>query len=161
MYNKLHFLSGKMASGKSTLSKKLQKEHNAVLFSEDEILARLYPNEIHSIEDYVKYSSRIKDMMKEPIIELLKKGSNVILDFPANTQKQRVWFKEIYHEAWVGHTLHFVDKSDDICKLQLKTRSEDLPKGSPFTTDAEYDFITKYFEIPKKQEGFNIITYKD
>lgn len=31
----LHILCGKMASGKSTLSKKLRDEHHAILISED------------------------------------------------------------------------------------------------------------------------------
>ncbi|MCG3714684.1 ATP-binding protein, partial [Aliarcobacter butzleri] len=43
-----------MASGKSTLSKKLAEENNAILLSEDEILKKLYPDEIKTIEDYIK-----------------------------------------------------------------------------------------------------------
>lgn len=38
MKNKLYLMCGKMASGKSTLSKKLAEENNAILLSEDEIL---------------------------------------------------------------------------------------------------------------------------
>ena len=159
MNNRLHFLCGKMASGKSTLSKKLKVEHNAVLFCEDEILKTLYPTEIKTLEDYVKYSNRVKDMLSDHIIDLLKNGSNVVLDFPANTPKQRAWFNELYQDAWVRHTLHYIDKSDDICKAQLKIRSKDLPKGSPFTTELEFDHITKYFESPKEEEGFDIIIY--
>jgi predicted kinase len=159
MGNRLHFLCGKMASGKSTLSKKLKEENDAILLCEDEILKKLYPTEIQTIQDYVTYSSRVKESLKEPIIDMLKKGSNVVLDFPANTKKQRDWFKEIYQEACVEHTLHYVDKSDDICKAQLKIRNKDLPKGSAFTTDEEFDAITKYFEEPCNDEDFEVIRY--
>jgi len=160
MENKLHFLAGKMAAGKSTLSKKLASEHNAVLLSEDEILKKLYPTEIQTMQDYLKYSKRVKEVLKDHIIELLQKGCNVVLDFPANTKEQRAWFKEIHQAAWVGHTLHFVDKSDEVCKEQLKMRSQDLPAGAPFTTEAEFDLITKYFEKPLDEEKFEIKRYE-
>ena len=37
----LHFMCGKMAAGKTTLSKRLEKEYNAVLICEDIWLQRL------------------------------------------------------------------------------------------------------------------------
>jgi predicted kinase len=160
MGNKLHFMCGKMASGKSTLSKVLAKEHNAILLSEDEILGKLYPNKIESLEDYVKYSSMVKELFKEHIIELLKKGCNVVLDFPANTKSQREWFKEIYVEAWVSHELHFVDKSDKTCKEQLQIRNKDLPDDAPFSSEESFDMITKYFQVPEDNEGFEIKRYE-
>jgi len=160
MHNRLHFFSGKMASGKSTLAKKLAKEHNAVLLSEDEILTKLYPNEIHTLQDYVNYSHRVKEMLQEHIIDLLQKGCAVVLDFPANTAKQRAWFKVIFESAGVEHTLHFVDKSDAICKAQLKIRSQELPKSAPFTSDEAFDNITQYFEAPQSSEGFEIVRYE-
>lgn len=113
-------MCGKMAAGKSTLSKKLAKEKDAILLSEDKILGQLYPSEIQTIEDYVTYSSRVKIMLKEHLIELLKKGNNVVLDFPANTISQREWFKEIIKESKIEHVMHYVKRSDDVCKSQLK-----------------------------------------
>lgn len=160
MNNQLHFMCGKMASGKSTLSKDLAKKYNAILLSEEDILSRLYPNEITTIPEYVEYSRSVKGMLKEHIIDILVKGSSVVLDFPANTKKQRKWFKDIFQEAWVKHTLHFLDKSDEICKLQLAKRSENLPKDTPFTTEKEFEMIAKYFEKPEKTENFHILRYE-
>jgi predicted kinase len=158
--NKLHFLCGKMAAGKSTLSKELAQKYNAVLLSEDEMLAKLYPTEITTIQDYVKYSERLKSVAKEHVIELLHKGNNVVMDFPANTKNQRAWFKEIFESANVKHILHFVDKTDDICKAQLRKRNENLPKDAPLTSEETFDAITKYFETPQDEEGFTIELYK-
>jgi len=39
----LYFMCGKMAAGKSTLSKELARMHNAVLLNRDDWLAALYP----------------------------------------------------------------------------------------------------------------------
>ncbi|WP_455756725.1 AAA family ATPase [Sulfurimonas sp.] len=154
--NKLHFLCGKMAAGKSTLSKKLSQENNAILLCEDEMLSKLYPVEITTIQDYLKYSERLKSILKEHIIELLKQGNNVVLDFPANTKNQRAWFREIFESAKVEHLLHYIDKSDEVCKAQLRKRNENLPDNAPLTCEETFDAITKYFEVPQSEEEFNI-----
>ena len=155
----LHILCGKMASGKSTLSKKLRDEHNAILISEDTWLEKLYGEEIKVFEDYLKYSKRLKSILFTHIQELLLSDTSVVLDFPANTPTQRAWFRNIFESAKVEHTLHYLDVSDEICKLQLKKRSRDLPEGSKFTTEAEFDMITQYFKAPMDDEKFVIKRY--
>ncbi len=61
----LYFFCGKMGAGKSTKSKQLAKEKNAVLLSEDEWLSSFYPNQITSFEDYLKLSAQLKPMVKK------------------------------------------------------------------------------------------------
>ena len=51
----LIYFCGKMGAGKSTESKKIAIERNAVLISEDEWLSKLYPNQITSFDDYIKF----------------------------------------------------------------------------------------------------------
>jgi len=152
----LHLLCGKMASGKTTLSKKLRDEHNAILISEDIWLAKLYGEEISSFEDYIKYTKRVRETLYEHVIELLVKDVDVVLDFSANTVRQRAWFRKIFETADVEHTLYYIVASDELCKKQLQQRSKGLPKGSKFTTEEEFDMITQYFEEPLDVEGFNI-----
>ena len=80
----------------------------------------------------------------------------MVLDFPGNTKDQRVWFRSLFEQANVHHVLHYVDKSDEICKKQLKLRSKNKPEGTAFTTDEEFTAITQYFQAPSESEGFNI-----
>lgn len=157
---RLHFFCGKMAAGKSTLAVALAKDNNAILLIEDNWLASLYPEEITDIQGYIRYSVRLKNILSGHVVSLLSHGVSVVLDFPANTKEQRHWFRAIYEQANAAHTLHFVDVSDDICKRQLKERSKDKPKGSAFTSDAEFDAVTKYFRAPTEAEGFNIIRHQ-
>ncbi len=156
----LHLLCGKMAAGKSTLAKKLAKKHNAILLVEDEWLLSLYPEEIKNIPDYIKYSLRLKNTVLHHIRSLLLHDLSVVLDFPANTKDQRKDLRAIFEKENIVHILHYVDTSDDLCKHQLRQRSKDKPEDSAFTTDAEFDAITKYFQPPSEDEGFNIIHYK-
>ena len=149
-----------MAAGKSTLAKKLAKKNNAILLIEDDWLSQLYAEEITDIPEYIKYSVRLQNILSGHIVSLLSHGVSVVLDFPANTKDQRNWFRAIYEKANASHTLYFVDVNDDICKRQLKERSKNRPKGSAFTSEAEFDAITKYFQAPSENEGFNIIRYQ-
>ena len=156
---KLLFLCGKMAAGKTTLSRELAEREHAVLLVEDEFLERLYPGDIATIADYVKYSSRVKNALAPLVVSLLSRGISVVLDFPGNTRAQRAWFRELFERAGVDHELHLIDASDELCKRQLRERSKGHPAGTKWTTDAEFDAITAYFEPPSVDEGFNVIRY--
>ena len=156
---KLIFLCGKMAAGKSTLSRQLAERHQAVLLVQDEFLARLYPGEIVDIPGFVKYSARLKEALAPHILALLAHGMTVVLDFPGNTLSQRAWFRQLFEAAQAPHELHFVDTPDELCKRQLQQRSQHMPPGSPWTTDTEFDAITAYFQAPAPEEGFNVIRH--
>ena len=155
----LYFMCGKMAAGKTTLARELARMHNAVLLNQDDWLAALYPDEIRSILDYVRCSNRLRDALTPLIVDLLTRGTSVVLDHPGNTRKQRQWFRDIVELAKVPHELNFVDAADDTCKRQLKQRSAELPEGSAWTTDAEFDAITAYFQAPADDENFNVIRH--
>ncbi len=156
---KLYFLCGKMAAGKSTLAKEIARTSQAVLLVEDEFLAKLFPGEIRDIQDYIRCSARVKDALEALIYSLLSKGISVVLDFPGNTRNQRSWFGRLSERGKVAHEFHFVDATDEICKRQLRERSSDLPENSAFTTEAEFDAVTAYFQRPSVEEGFNVIVH--
>jgi predicted kinase len=155
----LHFLCGKMAAGKSTLSTALAARWNAVLICEDIWLSRLYPEEIASFDDYLKYSARLKEVLKPHLTDLLRQGHNVVLDFPANVPRQRQWFRAIAEAAGAAHVLHFVDTPDAVCKAQLRKRNSEKPDGSMVMSEAEFDHITSFFVAPGDAEQFNVLRY--
>jgi predicted kinase len=156
---KLIFMCGKMAAGKSTLAAELARRDGAILLVQDHFLATLYPGDIVEIADYVKYSSRLREALTPHITTLLSNGITVVLDFPANTKSQRAWFRELFKSSKVEHELHFIDVSDELCKRQLTHRSRGLPEGAAFTSEAEFDAITSYFQAPSAEEAFNVIRH--
>ena len=156
----LHFFCGKMASGKSTLARSLAEEKNTIPIAEDVWLSKLYPEEINTFDDYLKYSPRLKAILSQHIQHLLLQDISVVLDFPGNTPSQRNWFRPIFESVGANHLLHYVVASNELCKQQLKIRRQDKPEGSAFTTEAEFEAITKYFQPPTPEEGFNIHTYQ-
>lgn len=145
-----------MGAGKSTKSKELAKKYNAILLSEDEWLATIYPDEIKDLSDYLKYSSRLKPLVKKHVQNILKCGLTVVMDFPGNTQNQRAWFKEIYSEYDFPHTLVYLEANDSLCLKRIEKRRMMYPQRAQFDTEAVFYQVTSYFEHPSEKEGFNI-----
>jgi predicted kinase len=157
---KLIFVCGKMAAGKSTLARNLAARENAVLLVQDELLDALFPGEITDVQTFVQCYSRLKNALTPHICALLSKGISVVLDFAAATREQRVWFRELMETTNVAHELHFVDVPDSVCKSQLRERSKELPGGTPWTTDADFDIINAYFQPPIEDERFNVVRHE-
>src|SRR5450830_1227969 len=154
----LHLVCGKIASGKSTLTRRLAGTPKTVLVSEDDWLSRLFPGEISTLHDYVRCSTRLRGVMGEHVQHLLHAGISVVLDFPANTLETRRWMRSIVENIDAAHCLHYLDISDEECKERLRLRNSD--STHPFkTSEAEFDLITRYFVAPSSQEGFNIVLY--
>ena len=156
----LHLVCGKIASGKSTLARRLAKQPAVVLVEEDRWISRLYPDEIASIKDYVRCTRRLRGVMGEHVASLLSAGLSVVLDFPANTVDIRAWMYSISENARVANHLHYLDVSDTVCKARLKQRNEDgLHDFAP--SEADFDTITSYFVPPSPDEGFAISVYSE
>jgi len=153
----LTFICGKMGAGKSTISKVLAAEKNAVLLSEDEWLTTLYPEQIQSFDDYLKYSKIIKPLVKSHVQNILETGTNVVLDFPANTKKQRSWFKHLSDEIGCGHVLVYLNLSDEQCLVHIAKRRTEQPERAHFDTETVFHHVTAYFEAPSLDEGLNIV----
>ena len=89
---------GKMGAGKTTRSRIEAAEKNAVLLSEDVWLAAHYPDQIHTFDDYLKYARQIRGFVRQHVQAILGTGTNVVMDFPANTRQQRQWFVQLCAE---------------------------------------------------------------
>jgi predicted kinase len=145
-----------MGAGKSTFSGKIARERGAVLISEDEWLAALFPGEINDFNDYIRYSSRLKPLLRSHVEQLLLAGTSVVLDFPGNTRKQRAWFKDIYSQHGIPHELHYLSVDDEVCLKQLKQRQKEQPERAQFDTEEVFRMVTGYFEPPEESEAFNL-----
>jgi len=159
---KLVFICGKMAAGKSTLSKELAAREDAVHLAQDGLLGALYPGEFTDLAAFVKYSTRLQSVLTPHIVALLTKGVSVVLDFAANTKRQRAWFRQLIEMSGSAHELHFIVVSDELCKRQLKQRSQELglPPGAKWTTEADFEEVTAYFDPAAVDEGFNVIRHE-
>ena len=155
--SKLTFFCAKMGAGKTTKALALSQEKSSVLICEDEWLMALYPNKITTLEDYRYYSNLLKPQIKKIVQSILISGVDVILDFPANTKKQRGWFKTIFSEIEADHVMVYLDVKDSVCLKQIEKRRIEQPKRNSTDTPEMFEAITRYFEVPTNDEGFNVI----
>jgi len=158
MTAKLYLVSGKIASGKSTLIRQLAEDRKAILISQDDWMSTLFPSEIHSLEDYVKYSTRLASAMGPHVTSLLKLGAPVALDFPANTLQLRSWMKSLAEKANCKAELHFLNASDSICLKRLTIRNASGQHRCT-TTEEQFHQFTKYVVPPTSAEGLDIVEH--
>jgi adenylate kinase family enzyme len=149
-----------MGAGKSTKAKEVSQEGNAVLISEDEWLSKLYPNQITSFDDYIHYSSLLKPLVKSLVLDILKTGTSVVMDFPANTVKQRQWFKEIITKVNAPNELVYLKVSNDVCLRQIEKRRLEQPERAIYDTESMFIEVTRYFQEPDQREGFNLQVFE-
>lgn len=152
----LIFFCGKMGAGKSTLARHMAAERHALLLSEDEWLAALYPDEIHGLDDYIRCSRRLKSVLGAHVRGILKSGVSVVMDFPANTVTQRQWFREIFEPDGIPHQLIYLDVDDATCLQRIATRASSQPERARFDTETVFREVTNHFQAPTDPEGFNI-----
>ena len=155
----LHMLCGKIAAGKSSLAAALGPAPMTVIVSEDKWMAPLFGEELKEVADYVRLSARLRAAMAPHVVDLLKAGMSVVLDYPANTLANRAWMKGIADTAGVPHRLHFLDVPDEVCRARMHARNAGGDhEFAP--TDAHFDLITSYFVPPTAQEGLEIVVHR-
>ena len=145
-----------MGAGKTSLSVNLAAENNAVLISEDDWLSQIYTNQISDFNDYLKCSRQIKPLVKNLVQNILCTGTNVVLDFPANTISQRDWFRSLFSEVKAPHEMIYLEASNEICLARIAKRKIEQPDRAPFDTEEVFLQVTQYFEEPKEAEKLNV-----
>ena len=155
----LYFFCGKMVAGKSTRARRLAEAEKAVLISEDEWLEMLYPEQIKTLDYFLHYSARLRPVVGMHVKNLLMTGMTVVLDFPANTARQKAWFKCLYEDSGVEGKLLHLKVSDAICLERLRKRRAKQPNRQRFDNEQFFQQVTQYFREPAPSEGSYIETY--
>ena len=81
----LYLLCGKVAAGNPALAQRLAARSEALLISEDHWTSHLYADDLKTMDDYGRYSARLRAAMGPHIIDILRQGLSIALDSPANT----------------------------------------------------------------------------
>lgn len=156
----LHMLCGKIAAGKSTLAASLASAPGTVLIAEDDWLNALFADELVSLPDYVRCSSKLRRIMAPHVTAVLNAGVSVVLDFPANTVEQRKWMRGILKNTSAAHQLHLLEPPDEVCLSRLRARNSQ--SDHPFAvTEAQFRQFSSHFTVPTPDEGFNVVRHDD
>ncbi|MCU4654797.1 ATP-binding protein [Roseibacterium sp. SDUM158016] len=155
----LHMLCGKIAAGKSTLAASLASAPGTVLIAEDDWLNALFADELVSLPDYVRCSSKLRRIMAPHVAAVLNAGASIVLDFPANTVEQRRWMRGILANTTAADQLHQLDAPDEVCLARLRARNSQ--GDHPFAvTEAQFRQFSSHFVAPTRDEGFNVVRHE-
>ncbi len=155
----LHMLCGKIAAGKSTLAARLAASPGTIVIAQDHWMARLYPEELRSIDDYARLIPRLRAAMEPHVVALLRLGLSVVLDWPANTVASRAWMRGIFEAAGARHRLHLLEATDALCLARLAARNA-FGAHEYVVSPAEFAAFTRFFEPPTEAEGFEIEVHR-
>ena len=100
----LYLICGKIGAGKSTLARQLASRPATLLISEDHWTSNLFAGDLKTIEDYGRLSARLRAAMGPHVVDILRQGLSVVLDFPANTVKNRDWMRSLIIAGRGGRT---------------------------------------------------------
>jgi predicted kinase len=153
----LHLLCGKVAAGKSTLARTLAGD-GALLVAQDPWMAQLYPTELRTIEDYLKLSARLRAAMTPHLVDLLRAGLSLVLDWPANTVASRRWMRGLAEAGGANAQLHWLDVPDRQCLARLDARNAGGVHEFN-VTHGEFAELARYFEPPHEGEGLPIMRH--
>ncbi|MEQ9590833.1 MAG: ATP-binding protein [Parvibaculaceae bacterium] len=154
----LYMLCGKIAAGKSTLAASLANAPGTILIAEDDWLNALFAYELVSLPDYVRCSSKLRQVMAPHVAAVLNAGVSVVLDFPANTVEQRRWMRGILENTTAAHQLHLLEAPDEVCLARLRARNSQ--GDHPFAvTEAQFQQFSSHFAVPSPDEGFNVVRH--
>ena len=106
----------------------------------------------------MQVSAKLRSIMGPHIVDVLKAGQSVVLDFQANTVASRNWMRDLFETAKANHELHVLAPPDEVCLQRLHARNA---KGDhPFAaTEAQFYEVSKYIVLPQADEGFNMIVH--
>ena len=83
------WMCGRIATAKSMLSARLGEAPAMIVVVQDHWMARLWPDELRSVADHGRMVARLRAAMGPRVVELLRSGLSVVLDWPANTVTSR------------------------------------------------------------------------
>jgi predicted kinase len=152
----LHFFCGKAGAGKSTLAASIAGDTRALLISEDVCMSRLFGDQLHTFDDYVRLSGKLKSVVGPIASDVLSSGRSVVLDFQANTRSGRDWFRSLFESTGSAHVLHVVEATDRTCLARIARRNVARPEGSHHITEEVFHHVTSFFQPPGADEGFNV-----
>ena len=145
-------LHGFIASGKTTLAKKIEHEKNAIRISPDEWMRKLYGVNppADKFNDYLK---SIIDLTESIWIPLTKKKMDVILDFGFWTMESRIEIEDKLKSKDIAFSWAVADTPIDECKERNRLRHSSRSNVLNISDDT-FDLLLKGFE-PWNEKDIN------
>ncbi len=122
-------IHGFAGAGKTTFSKQLERDKNAVRFSPDEwMIARHGHNPPADL--FAEYLTQVKVYIRQAAAAALREGRRVIFDFGFWSRAERDECRNFAEDAGVSSILYHVYADRDVMRNRALKRTADLPSGA-------------------------------
>jgi len=150
---KVILLCGKIASGKSVYAKRICKEENAVMLSVDELVLSVLGSDLGEKHDEI--TQRVQAYLFEKSLDIVRAGTNVLLDWGFWTRERRAAARVFYEERGVACEFHYIDVPDDVWHRNIEIRNRAVLAGKTDAYHVDDGLMKKLeslFEAPSREE---------
>lgn len=150
---KVILICGKICSGKSTYAVRLRQQGRAVLLSVDEVMLALFGQHAGDMHD--TYAARTQDYLLHKSLELVRMGTDVILDWGFWTREGRRSARAFYEKRGIGCELRYLDISEESWRARIEKRNAAVLNGQAEAYFIDDNLAAKFaarFEPPGPEE---------
>lgn len=144
---------GKICCGKTTYARRLQKERNAVILSVDEITLSLFPDGAGGMHDI--FVCRAEQYLLSLSLQILRSGTDVILDWGLWTREQRNRLCTFWKENSAEYEIHYLRISQEEWERRIRKRNA-VQAETPSAYYVDEGLLRKaesLFEEPSEEEA--------
>lgn len=138
-------MCGVCGSGKTTYAKAKEKEGYIRLSIDEEMWKKYGKKGVDYPEsDYDQLSENVELMLRERLIELIKKGENVVIDFSFWNKENRNFYRKLIEEAGSTVQLVYMKADKELLRKRLQLRNQSIHANSPYVITEE--ILDCYYE---------------
>ena len=149
----LHLLIGLPGSGKTTLSKLLQKQTDAIRISSDDFRKLLFPKPSFSQSEH----DNLYALVDHNVEHLLQAGHSVVYDANLNRRVHRQEKYDMAKRLGVNVRLWWVKTDRDLSKQRRIDNQDEHLLPIDETSSEMFDRISDVFEAPTEDESYTAI----
>ena len=143
-------MCGVCGSGKTTYAK--QKENEGYIrLSIDEEMWNNYGKQgvDYPVSEYDRLSEETEKRLRQKMVELIKTGQNLVIDFSFWNKANRDKYRKLILEAGGKSELVYMKADKEVLRKRLKARNQSIHSNSPFViTDEILDHHYNGFQEP-------------
>lgn len=152
----IHLMHGFIGAGKTTFSKKLEAEKNAVRYSPDEWMI-----ERHGINPPAEAFDAYLAIVKEDIIRaataMLSEGRDVIFDYGFWRYEDRRKYRALADDLKVPYILYFIQAGWKTMEERALKRTQEMPAGALVIDKNAIEMLRAQFEPLRNDEDHIVI----
>jgi predicted kinase len=152
----VHLICGSIGAGKTTYAIALADRVRGVRFSVDEWMANLFladRPEALSLAWAVERTARCETQIWAVADQVLARGMDVVFDVGLSKRQHRDRFRMRAGQVGAESKLHYIDVDSQTRRTRVRLRN-DVGQPSFVVTDAMFDWMEKWFEVPDDDELF-------